>query len=81
MRWASCSTAGALQGVSVYSHGLGTCLDVRCGAIWVFLFEAPRERGRPHFCNIQDFLSTFNNVENANDLNVEAVCLVPGTRL
>lgn len=85
-RWASCSTEGAFQGLRVHSDGLGSCMEVRCGVIWVFLFEISYDRGHTHFGSVKNHLVTLSDwhADDVNidvDIHVEAVCLPVGTRL
>jgi hypothetical protein len=80
-RWASCSTAGAIHDIRVHNHGLGMCLEVRCGTIWVFLFELPNDRGQPHFASVKDYLSALSGAPQKVDYHAEAVCLGVGARL
>lgn len=87
MRWGSAATRGARRWTHVDSDGLGTFVDVQCGAKWWITFSPPPTQGK----DILGFTFERMGVIDGTHLTpherieggwvAEALYLTPGTRL
>ena len=87
MRWGLAATRGARRWAHIDSDGLGTFIDVQCGAKWWITFSPPPTRGRHALGSILEHLGDIDSEyltirEKIEDHWVaEALYLTPGTRL
>ena len=82
MRWGLAATAGARHWIHIDSDGLGTFVDVKCGAKWWILFTPLEGQDKHAFSSIDQFLNDFDVVRLTDGRwEAEAVYLTEGNRL
>jgi hypothetical protein len=81
MRWGLAATKGARHWIHIDSDGMGTIVDVLCGARWWLLFTPAEEYDLTNFGDIDQFFHQFDVTKPPAHWDVEAVYLQPGIRL
>jgi len=79
-RWGQVSTSGAFEGFQLVGEGFGFYVDVLDGSQWCIVPRpSPEESYR--FADVDLFLSQDFLQHGMGDWELEAILLVPGTRL
>ena len=81
IRWSHCATCGVFHTFRINGHGLGMFIDVLHGSKWCILPSVIH--GPNTFAGITSFFNEkFElDIAAANMCDLEAVMLIPGTRL
>lgn len=81
MRWGLAATSDARHWIHINCDGLGTSIDMLCGAkLWILY--SPADAYSPDiFGDIDQFFNGFDVTDPPEYWSAEAVYLQPGTRL
>jgi hypothetical protein len=95
MRWGSAATRGATHWIHIDNNGLGSFVEVKCGAQWWIVFGPPVNQDKHAFGSVELFMNDFdtNGIQDGrwrihedggsrdNAWVAEAVLLSAGSRL
>jgi hypothetical protein len=79
-RWGHASTCGAFEGFQLVGEGFGLCVDILNGARW-WIVARPSPQWPSGLSSVDSFLSHEFLDNGMGDWELEAILLVPGTRL